>query len=666
MKTRNLFYALLAFAAISCAKEIAPEAVAPEQDINYVPKTFTAGIDATKTTMVNGFQIEWKAGDGVTVIDNVGKTAIKYTADAAGAVTTLSSATGVAEGSTEFFAAYPWRENSPLTLQNEDELKNCYITPDQRPGVGTYYVSCHYAMAKSDDKDNFTFKNVNSFIRFTLAQDLKDQVKAVYIFSNNDEEISGEFIMKWNNGDPVAVYKSSSSKRTFVRAYNSNGSVLKPGDYFLSILPTVFEKGFTVVLQLMDGTQLMKRTDKKLTVAEGQILPMKALAKADYTADDFNYFVQYNEGFDMTFGGVVLNNTNEYFKNDKGANTYTIISKTSTTQSARGKNLFFVTPTAENAEISGTPAEYAVVGMWKNQRSTVKQNGHMGYTEGGKLYLFANLIVNPEGADVGFVRGAPQNFGKIVVSNCSFPALTRHFMDMHNATTYDDSKLESIVIENSELCYVNCASEHCVLMRSSKALALGSFTFVNNVVKSTGSTQVWKFVNGYSTNTKTGVSMTDCKVTNNTIDVTSANSFVSVAGLSNEFYCNNNVLVVPLAKDAELLTVYQPGDTLIIPQSGECINNYFYSGNDFKFTKPSKYTGNLTRGGSPVKLTSSPLSSIWDPAKGKFGAYSFTVAEDLTAPAYNKVGAQRADMVPSTAALNSPAWDYSESELGTF
>ena len=50
MKTRNLFYALLAFAAISCAKEIAPEAVAPEQDINYVPKTFTAGIDATKVT----------------------------------------------------------------------------------------------------------------------------------------------------------------------------------------------------------------------------------------------------------------------------------------------------------------------------------------------------------------------------------------------------------------------------------------------------------------------------------------------------------------------------------------------------------------------------------------------------------------------------------------
>ena len=36
MKTRNIFYLALAFMALSCAKEIAPETAAPEQDFNVL------------------------------------------------------------------------------------------------------------------------------------------------------------------------------------------------------------------------------------------------------------------------------------------------------------------------------------------------------------------------------------------------------------------------------------------------------------------------------------------------------------------------------------------------------------------------------------------------------------------------------------------------------
>ena len=44
MKTRNFIYVALAFMALSCAKEIAPETSAPEQDYNVIPMTFTAGM----------------------------------------------------------------------------------------------------------------------------------------------------------------------------------------------------------------------------------------------------------------------------------------------------------------------------------------------------------------------------------------------------------------------------------------------------------------------------------------------------------------------------------------------------------------------------------------------------------------------------------------------
>jgi len=661
MKTRNFIYVALAFMTLSCAKEIAPETSTPEQDYNIIGKSFTAGIDATKTTMVDGFKIQWKANDGVTIIDNVANAPVKYVAAETGAVSALNPATdgtGVAEGATEIYAAYPWRDgNNALVLENGDELNNCYLTPDQRPSRNGYYASVHYAMAKADATDNLHFKNVNGFIKFNIAAELDNLVKAIYIISNNDEEICGAFKMKWNNGDPQYVYKNNSANRPYVRAYNSNGTGLRTGDYFLGILPVTFEKGFTVVLQMLDGTQLYKRTEKTLTVGEGEILPMKSLAKADYDTDDVNYFVLYNEEFDVTFGDVTINKTN--------FSTFKYVSK-HREENVRGDNLFFVSPSADDAVISGTPSKYAVIGTNKNQRSKVTQNGHMGVVDGGSVYMFANLEVTH--GDVSLVRGFPQSFGDIVISNCAFKTMPRHMLDMHNGTTFDDSTLESVVIEDSELCFVNCASDYAIIQRSGKNHHIGTFKFENNIVTSTGSeSKNFRLIGGYSTGSQTGTVVTDFFVNRNTFHNTCTGGFMSVAGIEDEYYCTYNLFVVPLTKSLELLTIYQKPDTeRIDPKSGECISNYFYSGTEFIWNRGSKYQSNLSRAGSPVKLSVSPLSSIWDPANGKFGAYSFTLADEGDAPAYNKVGAQRADMVPATAALDSPAAGYSSVDLGAY
>jgi hypothetical protein len=114
-------------------------------------------------------------------------------------------------------------------------------------------------------------------------------------------------------------------------------------------------------------------------------------------------------------------------------------------------------------------------------------------------------------------------------------------------------------------------------------------------------------------------------------------------------------------------------DTRVNPASGHCRNNYYYNydskdanGNPFKWTTPSKYTANLGTKDQPIALSVSPLSSIWDPVNGKFGAYSFTLAGEGDAPAYNAVGAQRADMIPVTADLDSPAANYVSLDLGSF
>ena len=676
MKTRNIFYLALGFLALSCAKELAPETSAPEQEINYISKTFTAGISsmpeidpnvqpsqvATKTSMVNGYQINWRANDGVTVIDNVAKTPVKYVTGEAGAVTTLNPATegtGVAEGATEIYAAYPWRDgNNALQLQNGDELKNCYITPDQRPSRGTFYVSAHYAMAKADALDNLVFKNLNAFVKITLEPNLDKKVKAIYIFSNNDEELSGQFYMKWNNGDPKVLYKNDSANRPYVRAFDNSG--LKEGSYYLSIIPTTFEKGFTVVLQMMDGTQMYKRTEKTLAVGEGQILPMKTLKKEEYSTDDINYFVLYNEGFDVNIGGVVIN---DYFT------TFKFVSKHRNETINEAKNVYFVTPSADDAVISGANhTEFAVIGMNKNQRSKVKENGNMGYVEGGSLYLFSNLELE-QVSGCGFVRGTPQKFGKVVISNCAFKNWDRTILDMHNGTNYANSTLDAIIIEDSEFCFKGCTNEYSILIRQGHKLDLGLFKFVNNVVTSEATTKNFKFVGGYASGSGTGVTLKDCVVTDNTFADVIISSFVTACGITGDLQLSRNLFDFPLSKFTDILSLYK--DTGVseipVPQSGECGSNYYYyvdDDNKYTLALKTSYTGAATNQ-APIKLSERAVSGVWDPVKGKFGAYSFKVVSG-TAPAYNEVGAQRADMAPVTAALNSPALNYSEVNLGTF
>ena len=678
MKTRNIFYLALAFMALSCAKEIAPETEnTPDKEINYVQKEFTAGIGTfgeagTKTGMVNGFQIEWKKNDGVTVIDNVANTAVKYTASVAGKTTTLTTATeGVADNATEFYAAYPWRDgNNALVLENGDELKNCYLTPDQRPSRNGYYASVHYAMAKADALDNFQFKNANGFIRFTVSDDLKDQVKAIYIFSNNDEEIAGAFKMKWNGGDVKAVYAGGSSKRTFVRAYNANGTAFSPGDYFLGIIPTTFEKGFTAVLQLLDGTQLYKRTEKKITVAEGQILPMKTLAKADYSTDDTNYFVLYNEGFDVTINGFVINDS---FKNADGTQVAaTIVSKQYNENMVNGKNnIYFITPYADDVVIGGyDKLNYAVIGMSKKYRTNVDISADMSLAENATgMFCLANLTVTNVN-DESIIRGFPKIFDKLLINNCAFKNMTRHLIDIHNGTTADgQSSLYEIRIEDSEICFANCNNDYSIVQRSQKDLYCRTFKFVNNVVTSTGSeTKKFRLLHGYGSSVNKGVTVNDWTVRNNTFHNTLTTSLASVAGIQDVFLCQYNLFVFPVTyNNIEPITIYQKPDTdRVVPASGWCVENYYYStGTDYKWVLGNvDYLKNLPddHKKTPIALTVSPLSSIWNPVQGKFGAYTLNPA-----PAEGvKVGAQRADMTPVTAALDSPAANYVNINLGNY
>ena len=111
----------------------------------------------------------------------------------------------------------------------------------------------------------------------------------------------------------------------------------------------------------------------------------------------------------------------------------------------------------------------------------------------------------------------------------------------------------------------------------------------------------------------------------------------------------------------KLQAITRPG-TGTIPSSLVCKDNYcYYDGDDAD--EINLWFGLGTSRVSAVELASNPLSTNWDPANGRFGAYTITPAEDSVAPTV-PVGAQRADMNPVTTPGNSASYQYDTNDLG--
>ncbi len=669
MKTRNIFYLALAFAAMSCADELVPESntgVTPDQEITYVQKTFTAGIEgagaSSKTLLVDGSKIEWKKDDQVAVLDGISVSPILYKATEAGATTTLNSDTGVASGAAEFYAFYPYRDKFTL---DGDVVSGCYLNPEQKPSRGGFYVASHFIMSKADDVDNFSFKNLNGFIKVRIPAELDQLVQAIYIFSNDDEEIAGSFKAKWNAGEPTVEYESGDNKKPYVRAYNTikvDGvdtiNPLKQGDYYISILPTEFSEGLTLVLQMTDGTQLSKRTENPVVVKENQILPITKLTVEDFDTDNINYFVLWNEGFTFAMGGVEVNKTNYP--------TSELRTKTRNSAIDATSGLFFLTPSASVTMSSKSDYlivnDLCVVGTEKNNRSTAYLNQHVDLLKGGKNYLLANLNWTA-GSKRSFIYGDVGEFGNVTVKNCGFKSLTAPpfvlSITLSDGVTPNAVTMNKFVIEDSEFGLNVGYATSVLYSRKNSQSSIDELVIDNNVFYALNTNGV--SITNIVTNSSYGTELRRMVFTYNTVanltvtagNFTNARNFVD----GSELNLSNNLFYITLAKDTNILTM--PGN-VSRPQTMNVANNYYKCNGGDTFTIKVRTWGTSE---SVIPLSISPLSDLWDPANGKFGAYTIVPLEGEV-PAV-PVGAQRSDMDPVTAAVNSAAYGYETNDMGS-
>ena len=160
----------------------------------------------------------------------------------------------------------------------------------------------------------------------------------------------------------------------------------------------------------------------------------------------------------------------------------------------------------------------------------------------------------------------------------------------------------------------------------------------------------------------------DIYVQNNTFDkAVIPNAGCIRMGAANNCIVKNNIFCNSINTEGTARSKIGSNATVT---SGELTHNYYYTTGSLLLINDLKPQNNW---GSPVKLSSLPLSDSWDPQNGIYGKYkeveyykNDTIAgkEDMS-----RYGAQRADMTatPSTSATaNSADYRNGKVDLGTF
>ena len=236
---RKSYFAIIALGALviaSCQKENSADL--PKVDSPVFTATLDAGSD-TKTVLVetvDGKKSHWESGDAIRVLNgtNTKGCDAEYTTTDNGTSATFTTTVKGFTG-TKFMALYPanmsgkaeWKSDYP-TYINKLWLKNL-----QSAVAGSYDSEAHLAYAYSENS-SFSFKNMVSLLKFTIAADSQDVV-SISLTVPSGEYIAGNFT--YNTAGTGTCIKEGDKLLSTVTL---TGTFAKEETYYLAVLPGTY------------------------------------------------------------------------------------------------------------------------------------------------------------------------------------------------------------------------------------------------------------------------------------------------------------------------------------------------------------------------------------------------------------------------------------------
>ena len=630
-----------AAAAVACNKEIIEEPNAPAKEVKYIDVQFSSSIEGQKqpdsrTSVGSDGSVSWSSTDKISIFDN-SSTATSHN-------NSFSFAGGqsfsgqLPEDGNAVYALYPQRTGA--TFKNGVVATKLF--PDQNAAVGTFADDVAIMAGKVNGKE-IEFKNLCSHIKFTLEQ---EGIRSLTLMGNKNEVLCGTFNIQWNGDDPSAEV---TDPETYVTLRNEDGTALATGDYYFTILPVEFEAGFTVILSKdADGSQVAAKTTSKVDKlsSRNSILEMPAVP-SDKFSEHMNYFVKYNDGFDLPVGDIIINkDTNpdgvliatdmKLAKNDDNGTYFLVPDKTLTINYNETNGLVIIGSDASTR--SNTIINKTLQPMTNPEGVIVFKNTTITSSS-----TFTSDIISQKKAGATNLGTA---FGSIIFDNCDIRNIPNNLITMNNAVT----SIKNITITDCD-CSCTKAGSYIVSFPPSWTetksdgtkethdligSTLEKLSVENSIFYYSGSAAMTNFrlFNGEKAIIGT------VNVKNNTFDntVIPNTAFVLADKLTNCYIYYNLFNETVLSNSNCNLAIKSSQ-----PTAGQIVSKFFYTKSEKNVIIPTNIREHLEKAGSPVRLSKSPLSSTWNPANGIYGTYELVLSSGEEAPKY-KVGAQRADI----------------------
>lgn len=304
--------AFAVLASASCMEEtIAPEVIEPEVVAGDVA-SFTAswenyGSD-TKTVLVDGCKVEWKAGNEVLVFGkNVGsakddkvtgsetfdtedwRSAKWFKTQTGGShvVFNCTDETFSLVQSQEYIMLHP-AGGSYYGLFTDDAKCLRFWLADQTATPGTYQEGYGYCAAKASDFTKpVVFKNLLPLLKFTVPASLDGRITKITVEGNNGEKVAGNMICDYTGDTPVVKVFSEFKDEYSYKGGNTSVSLkldagMAAGEYYLAIAPKTYTKGLKVTVTYKDSKTSTRSSSSSVELRSGVIYNMGNVGAENY------------------------------------------------------------------------------------------------------------------------------------------------------------------------------------------------------------------------------------------------------------------------------------------------------------------------------------------------------------------------------------------------
>lgn len=134
----------------------------------------------------------------------------------------------------------------------------------------SYGLKTNAMIGTSTDGKKYSFKNIFGYLRLSITG--SEVVKSIQISGNNNEVIAGELYI--DKDGTCIQWGDTTSTTTILDCGNGVQLSNTPVDFYITLPPTIFDKGINILVNLKNGEQYPKRTSKSVIVERNTILPM--------------------------------------------------------------------------------------------------------------------------------------------------------------------------------------------------------------------------------------------------------------------------------------------------------------------------------------------------------------------------------------------------------